>query len=190
VKASPAAGVVLLALVLATAGSGGTAHVTGTQAGDLDAGSIITVAFALGRGQSFTLGENTLENVGEHPILVESVQPVSTSPALRTTQARLFLLPRLGHHAGVMGLPGDAPGWPARYVPKKMKGWLEPHPPILSLPTRRFIPPGRSVQVMYGIHLHSQPSARTRITGLRIVFKQGGTTYVWTLPSRVHLRRP
>jgi hypothetical protein len=185
---STAAGFVLFALALASGGCGGSAEVRGTRAGNLDAGSVIGGDYPLQRGQSFMIGLGFIRNVGHQPILVESIHPQSSSPDLRATRGRIWLVPRNAH----LSLPNAWPSWPPKNPPTKPdksepKSWVQPHPPILSLPTRRTIPPGRQAQLVYGIFLHSGPTARTRITALRITFRQGGDTYVWTLPEPVHL---
>lgn len=180
--------VVSLALVLASSSCGGSGGVRGTRAGNLDAGSIIGAGYRLRRGQSYMVGLDFIRNVGHQPILVESIHPQSTSPDLRTTVGHIWIVPRNAH----LLLPMGWPGWPPKNPPTRPsksdpKSWVQPHPDLLSLPTSRVIPPGREAQLVYGIFLHAKPTAKTRITALLITFKQGGDTYVWTLPEPVHL---
>jgi hypothetical protein len=179
---------VSLALVLASSGCGGSARLHGTRAGNLDAGSIVEGDYPLKRGQSLTIGLGFVRNVGHEPILVESIDPQSMSPSLRATRGHIWLVPPNAH----LSLPNAWPGWPPKNPPTKPgrsepKSWVQPHPDYLSLPTRRAIPPGREAQLVYGIFLHSNPTAKTRVTALRITFKQGGHIYLWTLPESVHL---
>lgn len=160
----------------------------GTRAGNLDAGSVIGGAYPLMRGQRFMIGLDYVKNVGREPIRIESVRPQSSSPNLKATAGRVWILPRRWH----LSLPSAWPGWPPNHPPTKPgkgvpQSWIQPHPDYLSIPTSRTIPPGRQAQLVYGIFLRSRPSAATRITALRITFKQGGTTYVWILPEPVHL---
>jgi hypothetical protein len=141
----------------------------------------------LKRGQSYMIGLDFVKNVGHQPVLVEAIRPQSNSPGLRATPGRIWIVP---HHAHLM-LPMAWPGWPPKNPPTKPSksdptSWVQPHPDLLSLPTSREIPPGREAQLVYGIFLHSKPIAKTRITALRITFKQGSDTYVWTLPEQVH----
>jgi hypothetical protein len=165
--------------------------VHGTRAGNLVAGSIIGGDYALKRGQSFMIGLDFITNVGSHQILVQSVEPQSTSSNLRPTAGRIWIVPRHAH----LTLPNSWPGWPPKHPPTKPaksdpKSWLQPHPNVLTLPTSRTIPPGRQAQLVYGISLDAAPSAGTSITALRIHFKQDGHSYVWTLPEPVHLSQP
>jgi hypothetical protein len=187
---STGVGSLLLALALASAGCGGSTEVRGTRAGNLDAGSVIGADYPLQRGQSFMIGLDFIKNVGHQPIVVESIHPQSSSPDLRATPGRIWLVPRDAH----LTLPNGWPGWPPKNPPTKPsrsdpKSWVQPHPAILSLPTHRTIPPGREAQLVYGIFLHTKPNPETRITALWITFKQGGDTYAWTLPEPVHLYR-
>jgi hypothetical protein len=127
------------------------------------------------------------KNVGHDPILIQSIKPQSSSPSLRVTAGRIWIVPRNAH----LMLPNGWPGWPPRDLPTKPgkglpQSWTQPHPNVLSLPTSRTIPPGRQAQLIYGTFLHTEPGPKTSITGLLITFKQAGYKYVWTLPEPVH----
>ncbi len=178
-----------LVLLLVGCGRGGPVHDTGTSAGHLDAGSVVGASFGLDKGESYTVGLVVLENRGTTPAVVESIRPLSTSPSLRATPGHLWLVPRNNH----LSLPNGWPGWPPRNPPTKRakwmpKSWVQPHPNLPRLPERLAIPPGREAQIVYGIFLHANPSPKIGITSLRITFRQGGTTYVWTLPEPVKPR--
>jgi hypothetical protein len=177
-------GGVLLVLRLGYLG-GGVVQTSGTRAGDLDAGSVVGAEIPLRPDASEMIGLASVENVGHGPVLVESVEPQSTSPKLRATRGRIWLYPRNSH----LSLPDSWDGWPPRHPPtrppKSEPGWVQPHPDILALPTSREIPAGRDAQLVFGIFLHGDPSPRLRITGLRITFKDGDRTFVWTYPEPV-----
>ncbi len=166
----------------------GTVYLSGTHAGDLTTGDI-GVGVSMKRGQSFTIGDDSIHNVGKQPVLVESIEPQSSSPSLRATVVRLWLAPLHGH----LGLAGTAPGWPPTHPPTKppkwAPNWVQPHPNYASLPTSLVIPPGRNAQIEFGIFLRSDPSPQTRITGLRVTFVEGGRKFIWLLPETVDLQK-
>ena len=172
---------------------GGTVYVTGTRAGDLDAGNEVGQGRPLRRGGVVTVAATEVKNVGHTPILVESVVPQSTSPELRTTRARVWVIPTRYFTAKVpthyLGFEEMADGWPPNHPAKRPRSispeaWVAP-PPILSLPKRQMIEPGREVDFFYGLFLRADPSPHLRITALRITFRQGAQTFVWTLPNTV-----
>jgi hypothetical protein len=174
---------------------GGAEHVDGVRAGGLDAGNVVGAGIPIVSGESYMIGLVHVRNVGATPALVDSVRPESSSPNLRVTRGRIFIEPRDGgaiaksgpvKGAHIAPFPDAWPGWPPWHLPTKP---VQPRPAILSLPTRRVIPPGRTAQLFYGVFLHAKPTARTRIVALRIRFTQGGGTYIWTLPEPVHIQR-
>jgi len=175
----------LLLFFLLGASTGGAKQVYGIRAGDLDAGSRISVNAPLRRGDSYMMGEISLKNVGNEPVLVESVEPQSTSSVLRATPAHIWIEPVNGH----LNLPIGWPGWPPRSPPteppKWAPNWVQPHPNVLALPTSQTIYPGREAQLVYGLFLSAAPTQKLRITALRITFKQAGRTFLWTLPAPV-----
>lgn len=191
------AAALLLFFLLGSAG--GVERVWGTRAGDLDARFSNGAGVPLRRGGSYMLALEEVNNVGNAPIPIESVEPQSTSPNLRATKGRIWIMPRtlppLCHGTSILGLPSGWPGWPPKNLPGKPPGfcpksYVAPPSSFLSLPTSQTIYPGRRVALIYGISLHADPSPKFRITSLRITFKQGDRTIVWTLPEPVNVFKP
>jgi hypothetical protein len=182
-----AAGVAVLALFLLGVFRGGTEYVSGMRAGNLDGGNESGAQVRLRRGGSEMIGLGFVKNVGKSPVLIESIQPLSTSPELHVTRGRIWRIKPTAH----MSLPMWWRGWPPKDVPisppKTKPAWRDPHPDYLSLPTRGTIPPGAEAQLVYGIVLHADPSPKIRITALRITFVQSGRTVIWTVPEEVRV---
>lgn len=181
-----ALGVCALVLFLFGVFGGGTEYVTGTRAGNLDGGSDGGVQVPMRRGWSEMIGNTVVKNVGKTPILIESIEPLSTSPQLKATKGRMYDLKR---RAGFEGPPLWWRGWPPKGVPKGKAPFRNPHPDYLALPTKGEIRPGHEFELVYGIFLHADPGPKLHITGLQITFKQDGQTFVWTKPDTVGLLR-
>jgi hypothetical protein len=170
-------------LLFVTLSNRGVVRVEGTQAGDLDAGSVIEQGFSIRRGGAFTVSAIEVENTGHAPVFIESVVPQSTSPDLRATPARIWVIPREAFTAKVETHYLNTPlgeGWPPKRIEPKPRNvpplaWTSP-PPVLLLPTREWVDPGREAELIYGVFLHGRPRPWLRVTALRITFKQGGQT--------------
>ena len=97
----------------------------------------------------------------------------------------MWLIPTHSH----LILPLSGHGWPPNHPPTSppgtKPGWVQPNPDLLALPASREIPPGREVQVVYGMFLHAEPSPKLGINALLITFKQRDRTFRWTLPDSV-----
>jgi hypothetical protein len=186
---SGAVGVTVLLLFLLGVFDGGTVYASGMRAGNLDGGSETGVQVPLRRGGSEMIGLEVVKNVGKSPILIESIEPQSTSPELHATRGRILRVRRRAHFEQP---PLWWHGWPPKGVPfsgskTHPNDWRVPHPDYLSLPTKGDVPPGAEAQLVYGIFLHADPSPKIRITAVRITFVQSGRTYVWTLPEEVRV---
>lgn len=179
-------GVVVLLLFLLGAFGGGIDYVTGPRAGNLDGGSDGGVTAPMRRGESEMMGDTVVKNVGTTPILIESIEPLSTSPQLKVTRGRMY---RVRRRAGFEQPPLWWRGWPPKGVPKGKAPFKNPHPDYLALPTEGEIPPGDEFQLVYGVFLHADPSPKLRVTGLRITFKQDGHTIVWIKPDTFGVMR-
>jgi hypothetical protein len=183
-------GAVALLLLALGVFSGGIERVSGTRAGNLD-GSGGGVGVPMRRGGSEMIGDSEVKNVGNSPILIESIEPLSTSPELHVTKGRIWALPAKRPNR-VVALPMSWRGWPPKGhmdPPNPEPSWRTPTPDYLKLPTTGTISPGGEAQLVYGIFLHADPSPKLRITGVQITFKQDGRTIVWTKPDTVGVMR-
>jgi hypothetical protein len=165
------------ALLLAAAGCAGADHTTGTKAGGLDAGSVVGAKFKLKRGHSFMVGLITFANHGASDATIDEAVPVTSYPRLEATRARFWIIPRDEH----LLLPNGWQGWP----PKNFPG-AATHPAIESLPEHGVtLPPGRTLQLLFGVKTSAQPGQTQTITDVRVKFHRAGKHYVWTIPEPV-----
>jgi hypothetical protein len=159
---------------MATAcGNNGVKKVNGLRAGGLDAGAKNGLSFGLHRGKFMEVGCVGVTNTANAPAVIESAIPITSSNKIEVTRAKVWVLPPKTKNL----LPYLDVGWPPKDVTL-----------IRKLPSKDVVvPPGKQAQLVFGVRSLAPVGTTVRITGLRVLFKQGGQRYDWTLPLSVEM---
>ena len=164
----------LCVAVIATSCGGNSAKkVDGLRAEGLEAGSRNRAKFGIRRGKFMELGCVGLTNSGESAAVIESATPITEKGRVEVTPARVWVLPPNTKQL----LPYVDTGWPPADAPQ-----------IKNLSSENVtMPAGKQAQLVFGVRSLAPVCTTVRITGLRILFKQGGQHYDWTLPLSVEM---
>ncbi len=162
-----------VALLATACGSSGAKKVDGLRAGGLDAGAKNGAKFGIRRGKFMELGFIGVTNKGKTTAVIESATPIASSNRVEVTRARVWVIP-----------PGTK-----NLLPYLDVGWPPADAPLVGkLPSKNVaMPVGKQAQLVFGVRSLAPVGTTVRITGVRVLFKQGGQRYDWTLPLSVEM---